>query len=138
MSDQETCGHPTGDGGPCGASFGLCDRCERCWNHCEHVTDEERQAARSKGGKATADRRRTFDGIDAPWELESVEDAKRWLARIGRLVLQKEISAKQAHASCRAVECWLDAEKDAEGWEHLREAEEIIKAAEKRGKLEAV
>lgn len=138
MSDEERCGHPREDEDPCASSIGLCDDCGRCWQHCAHVDEHRRQEARRRGGQSRARQRKTYDGVDAPWKLKTVHDAKDWLERIGRLVLQNEISAKQAHSACRAVECWLDAEKDAVAMDELEELREKVDALKNREEMQAV
>jgi hypothetical protein len=86
---RATCGAPS-KGGTCSTHFGLCPDCGHCYSHCQH-RGVQRRAARARGGKATAERRRdptdelpkgmrVVSAEEAPAPPKTIEDATEWLS----------------------------------------------------------
>ena len=111
------CGHVKDDGSTCGTAFGLCDGCGRCWSHCDHRA-EERAAAKSKGGQATArkhaakrhgDGTRTVNPDALPFDgpPATIDEVHAWLGWVSYAalvgVVDKDTAGKVAYAldKCR-------------------------------------
>ena len=86
--------------------------------------------AGKKGGLASA-KARQRKGLNKSQlgQLESHEDAKRWLRLIGEAVVTQVLDKGDAQAGIRAVEAWLKAEADRGGVGGTRRSQSRRKAA---------
>lgn len=141
MSDgsREQCGHGREDATPCQSPIGLCDRCGKCWTHCQHVSDEERTAARSRGGYAAAREDGTLPPGEVPPAPQTLTDAVRWSAWAARAAVIGELNTARANSAAKLLKEFRQALERTEAkaeLEELREALEELRGEEPE--LEAV
>lgn len=137
--DEKKCGHPKADSGdPC-QSFASCDECGKCWAHCEH-NEEERAAARRKGGHMTAKKRNEGEGLSAD-ELPPLTDheaAEVWTDAIGRAAATGRLPANAAQASLRAVREWRESHESGEVSDRLNALTDALDEWRRTGDPEPV
>lgn len=114
---RPTCGSAGGkrdDGKPCGTANGL-QPDGRCFRHSRHTAHLLAQAEHRVKAGQKAHRRRVAPVTEAelPAELETPEDAQRWLAFAARNVAIGRLSHSQGQAISAAVREWLKAENIA-------------------------
>jgi len=136
------CGAEKKDGTPCPTDFGLCDDCGYCWTHCPH-REEERQRARKKGARTTAQKRRRkgrriVDLEECPPAPESMEDAAAWAAWAMVAVTTGRIDARTSREISTAVTAFRKALEKAESRKELEELKEELRALAARGELRKV
>ena len=84
--------------------------------------------AGSKGGRATADKyRKRGLSLEQLGELETIDDAKRWLALIGQHVLSGGLNRQDGDVGIRAVRAWLEAHGSSIASEALEELRGQVK-----------
>jgi hypothetical protein len=116
------CQGTTTSGEPCKAPGTLVDpETGLCPSHAPGASERLAEAGR-RGAEATA-RRFKAPGLDPSdlGDLESVQDAQRWLRRIGEGVVTGKLRAQEATAGVRAIETWLKAEQDRVASDELAE-----------------
>jgi len=98
------------DGRPCGAPPALVDpETGYCRSH-RPGAKERLSRQGTKGGEATSAKHK-LPGMsdDELPPLQSHEDAKEWLEKIGRAVLTQKITDRTASAAIRGVSEWIKA-----------------------------
>jgi hypothetical protein len=71
-------------------------------------TSETAREAGRKGGKAKVAKKLSLARIqDDLGPLENLEDAQRWLMKVGQWAASGMLSGATAHACVRAVEVWI-------------------------------
>lgn len=136
--DQPKCGTIKDDGTPC-RSWVACERCEKCWSHCDH-REEERREAQRRGAATTNSRAREGEGL-APSELpplDSHEAAETWTDAIGRAAATGRLSASAAQAALRAVREWRESRDAGQVSERLEALTDALAEWRKTGDPEPV
>lgn len=135
---KKTCGAPRSGGGECSAAFGLCEKCGKCFQHCPH-REEEREEARSRGGRSTA--RKTRSSTLSPEDLPPLVDhhaAEAWTDTIGRAAATGSMSSSAATAALRAIAEWRKAREAGAVSERLEALTDALAEWRKTGDPEPV
>lgn len=127
--DQRRCAHVGEDGDQCRVTGGLVDPDTGfCFSH-DPSREEERRAARERGGMRTALRAKKSKALD-PDELgplETPRDAVRWCRIVGAATATGRLSASAANAALRAISEWRAAHEQAELLEELEDLKSALK-----------
>jgi len=131
------------DGDRCRVDWGLNPVTGLCYNH-DPEKEEERNLARSHGGKMAARHLLQNKGLDteALGALKTVRDAQRWLKLIAEGVVTNRLKPMEGNTGVKALEAWLKAEHDrvaADDLADLRTQLQEVRDGLKRGRpLEVV
>jgi len=134
---RDRCQHVKDDGERCGVTFGLSDN-GFCLHH-DPERIEEAQAARKRGGEATAKKLRKsgLDADDLP-PLTSHEAAEIWTDRIGRAAATGSLPSSAAQAALRAVREWRESHESGEVSNRLESLLDALAEWRKTGDPEPV
>jgi len=137
MASDQRCKGTTSSGDPCAAPAGFVDPSSGyCASHDPEMREMLREAGR-RGGRATAKR---FRGSGLPAEelgdLQTVEDAQRWLRLIAQAVGERRITHSEGSSMTGAVKAWIRSEDTRLRAADLQELQEQI-AELKRSRMKS-
>lgn len=129
MTDMSSCGAPKGDGEPCGVAFGLCSCHGKCFTHAP-CREEERAAARQRGGFAAARANGTLRPGEVPPPPETMQDVVLWYAWAIHGVVTGDLDVSRGNTLkglLKGLRNALEAMESREKLEEIRR--EIVEAA---------